>query len=143
MVYLTKKEESFPCFPTDGVIVVTIELQISNLFKSFFRNVGPHMPIKSRHPRIKRIIWQKAIFQNINEKTVDLMMDKSVPNISPGFKGLSLKLMKTIKEALIRYITIIINQMLKSGLFPDKLKIAKIMYIHERWYDSYCCHRHI
>ncbi len=60
------------------------------------------------------------------------MMDKSVPNISPGFKGLSLKLMKTIKEALIRYITIIINQMLKSGLFPDKLKIAKIMYIHER-----------
>ncbi len=40
--------------------------------------------------------------------------------------------MKMIKDALIKPLTIIINQMLNTGIFPDKLKIAKISPIHKK-----------
>ena len=35
--------------------------------------------------------------------------------------------MKSIMNILIKTLTIIINQMLETGLFPDKLKIAKFL----------------
>ncbi len=34
--------------------------------------------------------------------------------------------MKTVKDVLIKLITLTINQMLNKVIFPDKLKIAKI-----------------
>ncbi len=34
--------------------------------------------------------------------------------------------------SLIRPITLIINQMLNTVIFPDKLKVAKIMPIHKK-----------
>ncbi len=48
------------------------------------------------------------------------------------FDGISTKLIKTIKMSLIRPITLIINQMLNTGIFPDKLKVAKIISIHKK-----------
>ncbi len=44
--------------------------------------------------------------------------------------------MKTIKDSLIKPLTIIINQMLNTGIFPDKLKIAKISPIHKKEDDA-------
>ncbi len=48
------------------------------------------------------------------------------PKTSCGFDGISLKILKTIKEILAEPLTIIINQMLNRGIFPDLLKIAKV-----------------
>ncbi len=42
------------------------------------------------------------------------------------------KLLKRIKTAVIKSIMIIINQMINTGIFPDKLKIAKIIPILKR-----------
>ncbi len=41
---------------------------------------------------------------------------------------MSAKLLKSIKTVLIKPITVMINQMLKTATFPDKLKIAKVIY---------------
>ncbi len=71
-------------------------------------------------------------FQNINEENVTQIIDKLAPITSFGFDSLSTKLLKTIKHALMRHITIIINQMLNTGIFPDKLKLAKIMPVYKR-----------
>ena len=49
---------------------------------------------------------------------------------SSGPDGLSLNLLKDIKLELAKPITLIINQSLNTGIFPDKLKIAKITPIH-------------
>ncbi len=57
------------------------------------------------------------------------IIEKLSSKTSFVFDGLSAKLMKTIKDALI---TIIINQMLNTGIFADKLKIAKISPIHKK-----------
>ncbi len=44
--------------------------------------------------------------------------------------------MKTIKDVLIKPLTIIINQILNTGIFPDKIKIAKISPIHKKEDDT-------
>ena len=51
---------------------------------------------------------------------------------SSGHDGLSLNLLKDIKLELAKPITLIINQSLNTGIFPDKLKIAKITPIHKQ-----------
>ncbi len=53
------------------------------------------------------------------------MINKLSPKTSFGYDEISTKLLKTIKNAIMRPITIIISQMLNTGIFSDKLKIAK------------------
>ncbi len=54
------------------------------------------------------------------------------PKTSFRFDSISSKLLKSIKTAVIKPITIIINQMINNGIFPDKLKIAKIIPIFKK-----------
>ena len=43
--------------------------------------------------------------------------------------GISPKLLKTIKNELIKPVTLIINQCINTGIFLDKLKAAKVVSI--------------
>jgi hypothetical protein len=51
---------------------------------------------------------------------------------SCGFDGISTKLIKQSKHIFIRPLTIIINQMLNTGIFPDQLKLSKVVPIHKK-----------
>ncbi len=66
-----------------------------------------------------------------------LIIDKLAPKTSCGFDGISTKLVKAIKTAILGPVTLIINQMLNTGIFPDKLKIAKIIPIHKKGMKLY------
>ena len=48
---------------------------------------------------------------------------------SCGFDGLSTTILKSIKDIIIKPLTLIINQILDTGVFPANLKIAKIIQI--------------
>ncbi len=54
------------------------------------------------------------------------------PKSSCGFDGISIKILKAIKEVLIEPILIIVNQTLHTGIFLDKLKIAKLNPIYKK-----------
>ncbi len=45
---------------------------------------------------------------------------------------MSVKLLKTIKSLLIKPLTEIINQMIKTGIFPDMLKIARFILLYKK-----------
>ena len=51
---------------------------------------------------------------------------------SSGYDGLSNKIIKTIKNEISKPLTLIINQMITSGIFPDYLKIAKIIPLYKK-----------
>ncbi len=54
------------------------------------------------------------------------------PNTSCGFDRISMKLLRSIKHILAETLTVVINQMLNTGIFPDLIKIAKIMPIYNK-----------
>ena len=64
-----------------------------------------------------------AVDENDIRKKADELDNKK----SCGIDGISNIIMKSIINILIKPITIIINQMLETGVFPDKLKVAKVI----------------
>ena len=64
----------------------------------------------------------------ILEKIADKLDNKK----SCGIDGISNIIMKSINNILIKPITIIINQMLETGVFPDKLKVAKVIPLFKK-----------
>ena len=46
---------------------------------------------------------------------------------SQGADGLSDKLLKSIENIIVKSLTLITSQCIETGVFPDKLKIAKVV----------------
>ena len=51
---------------------------------------------------------------------------------SCGVDGISNSLLKSIKSEIVQPVTVLINQMLTTGIFPDKLKIAKVVPLYKK-----------
>ena len=78
---------------------------------------------------LNKYIHSFFTFVNIDEavvkKTINYLQAKS----SSGCDGISSKLLKVIEPVIINTLTMLINQVLNAGIFPDKLKIAKVIPI--------------
>ncbi len=139
----TKKKKTFPQFFKDGENIISDKLTIANKFNTFFTDIGPKLaaeiitPNSRTHRKYLTLNYNhKFKFNNVDNSTVKSIIDKLAPKTSFGFDGISTKLVKTAQDALIQPLTIIINQMLNTGIFPDKLKIAKICPIHKKDDDT-------
>jgi hypothetical protein len=135
----TKKKKSFPQFFKDNESIITNKVEIANKFNDFFTNIGPNLAEKIIMPNNKNFKNYLTLkynhnfqFTNVTEEMISIIINKLPPKTSFGFDGLTTKLIKMIKNALIKPITIIVNQMLNTGIFPDKLKIAKITPAHKK-----------
>ena len=51
---------------------------------------------------------------------------------SRGADNISNQLLKTIKQEQCKPFTIIINQMIETGVYPEKFKISKITPIYKK-----------
>ena len=68
------------------------------------------------------------IDEAVEKKTINNLPAKN----SSGCDGISSKLLKVIEPVIIKPLTLLINQVLNSGIFPDKLKIALKSYQYIR-----------
>ena len=69
--------------------------------------------------------------QPIEEYKVTQVIDPFKNKSSKGIDGISNNLIKTAKFVFAKPITLIINLMLYSGLFPEQLKVSKIIPLHK------------
>ena len=60
------------------------------------------------------------------------MIDNLENKNSSGHDGISNKLLKTIKGDISQSLTIIINQMLTTGIFPDDFKLSKVIPLFKK-----------
>ena len=68
----------------------------------------------------------------VDEKLV-LALITNLPNkTSSGIDNISNKLLKQIKHIIVQPLTLIINQSLTSGIYPDKFKISKVTPLHKK-----------
>ena len=114
--------------------------EIANAFNSYFANIGKKLSSKIEHDDItvdyKQYLNLPAVenlqFKCITEETTIKAIDELENRSSSGHDGISNKLLKVIKFNISKSLTIIINQMLTTGIFPDAFKVAKIILIFKK-----------
>ena len=118
-------------FEINGVKIMD-KIEIAK-FNQYFTNIGPDLANNISHSSEKEVddfLLHKPNcelkFNQIDENHINKIIQNLPNKSSCGFDDLSPKLIKFLKPILTKLITLIINQMLNTGFFPDKLKIAKI-----------------
>ena len=71
-------------------------------------------------------------FKPVEEETVFKTIDMLQLKPSCSIDNISVKLLKTIKVEIYKPITLTINQILATGIFPDKLKLAKVIPLYKK-----------
>ena len=71
-------------------------------------------------------------FQDIDENIVEQIIDNFPLKNSCGYDGISLRLLKFCKLTIIKPLMLIIRQVLNTGIFHEKLKIAKVIPIFKK-----------
>ena len=133
------KKDSFPKHFIDKDKTIENEKDIANCLNNFFTNVGPTLSEAITPPRNKRYTdyLHKNIafsfeFSIIEPNRLLNIMNKLRPKSSFGHDNISTILLKTLASEIHIILTLIINQSLSTGIFPDELKIAKIKPIFKK-----------
>ena len=112
--------------------------EIANAFCDYFTNIGPNLskqipkPNKTYKMYMKSTPPENSMFLNptdINE--INSTITRLKPNKSSGIDNISTWLLKELQPAICKPLAIMINKSLEQGIFPDKLKIAKIIPIYK------------
>jgi hypothetical protein len=121
-------------FIIDDGKLVDNEFAIANKFNEFFIGIGPKM--RKNMKNINDVSYQNYLSRNILTSfsfslVDDDIMMKTIKKIntksSTGHDGISTKLLKFLYPVLYKPLIIIINQSLLTGIFPEKLKTAKVI----------------
>ena len=134
----TKKTKFLDHFVIDGK-QITDQKAISNAFNNYFVNIGPNLAANIKLPNSKSFknflrnpTSHKFILACTNEENILKIIDRLHPKNSCGPDEISVKLLKEIKHEIIKPVALITNQCILTGVFPDTLKIAKIIPIHKK-----------
>ena len=107
---------------------------IANNFNYLFQNIGPTISAnipQHKNITIKTFLKEKIAlsfeFSLLEQETVFKIISKINSKHSCGHDDISTILMKNICPLILSPITLILNQSLSTGIFPDRLKIAKII----------------
>ena len=105
----------------------------------FFINIGPTLAERTQPPRNKNYtmylnhqILTSFDFDLIDDEKLKKTLNSLKSKPSSGHDGISTSLLKYLSPALIAQLRIIINQSLITGIFPDQLKIAKVIPIYKK-----------
>ena len=135
----TKRKSRFPLYFKENGNIITNKKEIANKFNNIFINAGKNvadgiqLPQNKNHKSyLKNKYVNNFKFDLIDEDIIVSIIDKLTPKNTCGFDGISTKVVKECKLSLSKPLTIIVNQMLTTGIYPDKLKIAKVVPIHKK-----------
>ena len=133
------KGPKLPQYFTDKGVKVTNDKSIAELFNKFFLEVGPRLSEKIKSPEGKSFkdflterISSSFNFEIVDSDHVSKIVRKLKPKSSFGHDDISTIMLKCIAPSIIHVLTLIINQSLCTGIFPDRLKIAKIKPIFKK-----------
>ena len=115
------------------------EQEIADQFNDYFATIGSSLSNKITTDNV--LPYENYLdnptehifsFTRVTEQTT-LYMINNLPNKkSCGNDNISNQFLKKIKHIIFRPLTLIINQSLTSGVFPDKYKMSKVIPIHKK-----------
>ena len=105
----------------------------------FFTNVGQKIAKDIQYDGNKNYGYylNKQINSTFTFKNIDeIIVKKTINNLptknSCAYDDISSKLLKVIAPVIIKPLTLLFNQVLNTGICPDKLKIAKVIPIYKK-----------
>ena len=111
---------------------------ISNEFNDFFVNVGPdsasriHNTGKPYYDYIKAAHDKSIFMKPIIEDEIIKIIGKFDKNKSAGHDGIGNLIVKRVANEIARPLSAIFNLSITTGIFPDQLKVAKVIPIYKK-----------
>ena len=112
---------------------------IADKFNEYFTDIGPSLAseidVSNKSPfntYVTSPCTSSFYFQYTNPSGILKIIQGLKPKTSAGYDHLSSKVLKDIADIVSTPLSIIINQSLCSGIFPSKLKIAKVIPLFKK-----------
>ena len=105
--------------------------EIANHFNDYFINISRTLlqqiqPTHSFDHYLNENAASRLQFYPVNKEYISKLIDKLKNKASYGHDNISNKLIKSAKEVVVEPLTLLVNQMLKSGHFPSELIISRV-----------------
>lgn len=118
--------------------IIDDQLEVASELNKHFIKIADSLTKKIKQPQNKSFndyltdnIPHSFEFKPITESMTKKVINNIKTKSSCGVDGLSSYVLKYIKDEISGPLTLIINQSLKYGVFPEKLKIAKVTPIYK------------
>ena len=119
--------------------MTTDRTTIANKFNTYFAGIGVELSANvnnTHNAHFTDYLLNPSMyhftFELITEETTMEILNNLKPKPSCGYDGISTKLLKTCKLEICKPLTLIINQSLSTGIFPDSLKVAKVIPLYKK-----------
>ena len=95
---------------------------IADSFNEYFVNIGSDLSDKLDHSDmyeqyLKTATNQSCKFEDVTDEDILTILNKLDNKSSSGKYDISIKILKYIKHNIIKYLALIINQLLYTGIF--------------------------
>ena len=134
-----KSKKESPSYFTLGEAIIKEPQSVANHFNEFFAGVGPrlsseipHNGTKSVSTYLKQAIMTSFTFDCVSDSTVMSVIKTLATKNSTGIDSISSHMLQKLAPSIITPLTHIINQSLCTGIFPHRLKIAKVIPLFKK-----------
>ena len=121
--------------------ILTDSTEIANCFNEYFANIGRKWsekidPAINTNDNCQSYLTEPTNaqfkFNDVSEKEVLKIIDSLKNKATYGTDDISNKLLKSIKNEICKPLTLIINQSLTTGIFPNAFKTSKVKPIYKK-----------
>ena len=111
---------------------------IANEFNTFFASIGQKLaeeitqPPKSATEYLEQKTNPTLNFKPVTSPDIQKIINNLQPKTSTGYDNISCKVIKLLSDELSPALAVAINQCLNNNIFPDKLKLAKVIPLYKK-----------
>ena len=111
---------------------------MSNIFNDFYINVADSItksiPVTPKSPLdyLSNRTGNSLFLTPVTLMEVNDLISILNPSKSVGPNSIPIKLLKIIGSSVSQFLALLVNQSFQSGIFPDKLKIAKVISLFKK-----------
>ena len=126
-----RKIDNKPCMVSDDVLGKYYENVAPNLANELPYLTHNDIPSTSKNPRKTPKLDKKFEFKAIFDREVYELILKLDKNKGPGIDHIDVKSLKSIAHIISNHLSILFNECISNGVYPQCLKIAKCIPIYK------------
>ena len=130
---------SFPDFFKVNGTTISDKNEIAAGFNNFFVNIGPNLANNTVSPSgddstfdyMKALVTDSMFLFDTYELEIAKIIRECKPKKSTGYDGINMNIIKSVIKSISKPVVHICNLSLSSGIFPDYMKIARVIPLYK------------